>query len=163
MSYSTGNARLIQQITDPFGRTAQLNRDGNGQLTSVTDVADLSSSFIHDANGWITNLVTTNGTTSFRLVDNGTSPPENSINRAVEITEPNGGTQLFMYREVSSHLTTDTNSPLLLTNLCTELPSGTPSDTWDSTQLSYRNSFHWNPHRYSRLPSLGGFSLCGRL
>jgi YD repeat-containing protein len=39
--------------------------DGVGQLQSITDVANLSSTFAYDGNHWITNLVTPYGTTSF--------------------------------------------------------------------------------------------------
>ena len=48
ISYVTNNAfstNLVSQVVDPFNRTTTLQYDSNGNLTNITDVAGLSTSF----------------------------------------------------------------------------------------------------------------------
>ncbi|HVV01157.1 MAG TPA: hypothetical protein VHH88_07315, partial [Verrucomicrobiae bacterium] len=72
ISYVTSNAystNLISQIVDPFGHTSQFRYDEGGFLTNVTDVAGISSSFVYNARGWPSTLITPYGTTTFAFTD----------------------------------------------------------------------------------------------
>ena len=96
----------------------------------------LTSAFTYDANGWITNLNTPYGNTSFQFTggtDNSLLS-DNSVNRAIVVTEPNGKRQMYMYRQLCSHLTMDWNSPVLMAASfpASELPTNTPINTLEN-------------------------------
>ena len=148
------NASFTNQITkvvDPFNRTNLLKYDDAGYLTNVVDVAGLASSFGYDAGSrrsWVTNLVTPYGTTAFRyggvnadavgFYDGG-----NQVNRFVEVTQPNGGKALYLYRQDCSNFMSPTNQPV---------PSTSPfANTLDNVDQAQRNSFQWSPLQYPGL------------
>lgn len=133
--YSTN---LIQQVTDPFGRSVTLLYDGFGRLTNITDVAGLTSSFRYDTNNWITNLTTPYGTTSFAITDSGGNLAPDG--RSILVTEPNGSHELYLYsasNAVPSSYTPPTTTPF--------------ANTFDATQLEDRNSFYWGRLQYGNL------------
>jgi RHS repeat-associated protein len=150
--YSTN---LVRQITDAYGRTATLAYDSGGHLTNILDAGGLSSSFGYDTNGWITNLTTPYGATAFRYVQ---APPytnsghayelggDNIVNRAVNIALPNGGHELYLYRD---------NSTSFLPAGYSDSPALPPeiSGLIDNNNLYYRNSFHWGLRQYENLSS----------
>lgn len=147
LSYSTSNpysTNLITQVTDAYNRSASFLYDAQGRLTNITDVASISSSLIYDANDYVTNLTTPYGPTSFKLVD---SPPTTVIpnGRAVEITEPDGGKQLYLF----------TNNALGVAANYSQIPSLSPftGTILDNSSMDMNNSFHWNKLQYANLSS----------
>ncbi|HEY1790222.1 MAG TPA: hypothetical protein VGJ73_18905, partial [Verrucomicrobiae bacterium] len=75
LSYTnTSYPAQITGVTDPFGRSINLEYDTNGVLANITDVQNLSSSFMYTNTGayyWVTNLTTPYGTNSFSFTDLG--------------------------------------------------------------------------------------------
>jgi len=104
---NTSFTNQITKVVDPFSRTNLLQYDASGYLTNIVDVAGLTSSFVYDAGArrsWITNLITAYGTTAFRYdgvnADSvGFYDGGNKVNRSVEVTLPNGGKHLYLYRQ----------------------------------------------------------------
>jgi YD repeat-containing protein len=125
-----------------------LKYDSSGYLTNTVDVIGLSSSFVYDAGtrrSWITNLVTPYGTTTFRYGGVDADSTEffsgnNQVNRFVEITQPNGGKHLYLYRQDCSGFMSATYA---------SVPDSTPfANTLDNVDQDKRNSFHWSPLQY---------------
>ena len=139
-AYSTN---LISQITDPFSRSVFLAYDNLGHLTNITDVGGISSSFIYDSNNWVTNLTTPYGTNSFAITDTiGTNIVPNG--RSVLVTEPDAGKELYLYQD---------NTPGIAASYGTnQFPNTGPfSNTLDTNDLNFRNSFHWGRLQYEAL------------
>ena len=136
------NTNLISQVKDPFGRSCTLSYDTNGVLTNITDVGGISSSFLYDTNfNWVTNLTTPYGTTSFAITDTtGANIAPNG--RSVQVTEPDGGTELYLYQD---------NEPGIAATYST-VPNTTPfTNTLDNADLNLRDSFHWGRLQYAAL------------
>jgi RHS repeat-associated protein len=154
----------ITEVEDPFGRKATLKYDAlqGGLLTNITDVAGLASGFGYDTSGWMTRLTTPYGTTTFALTNRSFSGYDfggtNEINRAVEITYPDGGKELYMYRDLSQCLGPSDSTPLI-PDIITgdQVPTSTPVGTLDNTNMYWRNSFHWNRLQYSKLHTTNMF------
>jgi len=152
LSYTnTTYSHQITQIADPYGKTVKFKYDSSGRLTNITDAAGISTGFGYDTNtGWITNMVTLYGTTSFKLTGTSTNfqdDPSDPINRSALVTEPNGGKQLFIYSFNRSDLEilqwAYEEVPTLPEGI--ELPN--PS-IWN-----VNNSFFWNRQQYAALNS----------
>jgi len=148
ISYVTANAfstNLISQVVDPFGRTASLAYDSNGNLTNITDVAGNSSSIAYDTNSWVTNLTTPYGSTSFTITDTPlTNTPPNGC--SVLVTQPDGGHQLYLYEDNAPGITNAYPSGAV--------PYTSPfANTLDNSDLNLRDSFHWGPRQYANLLS----------
>jgi len=148
------NASFTNQITkvvDPFSRTNLLAYDASGFLSNIVDVAGLASSFRYDSGtrrAWITNLITPYGTTAFRFGgvnadSSGYYDGSNQVNRFVEVTQPNGGKHLYLYRQDCSGILPATNSPVPVTSPF--------ANTLDNVDQNQRNSFHWDPLQYAGL------------
>jgi RHS repeat-associated protein len=171
LSY-TNNASynyLISQVQDPFGHTVHFAYDASGNLTNVTDVAGLSSSFgygsfpgsyiwanfwdgyewyvdsVYNAtNNWLNQLTTPYGTTTFTFTDDSLEDSD-VVNRSAIITEPNGSHQMFVHRGYTSFIGDIAN------------PNGVPSSTPDGSDLDdgwlmvYRNSFYWGRQQFANL------------
>jgi RHS repeat-associated protein len=155
ISYVSSNAystNLISQVTDPFGRYATLLYDSAGHLTNITDVIGISSSFIYDNHDWPTNLVTPYGTNRFKISDTvGSAIIPNG--RAIEITEPDGGKQLYLFTN---------NAPGVPASYSAgQVPDLSPytGTTLNNSRLDINNSFHWNKLQYSHLG--GDFQATG--
>src|SRR5439155_13398763 len=91
----------------------------------------------------VTSLVTPYGTTSFKITDfwSGVLAPNG---RSVEITEPDGGKELYLY----------TNSaPGVASSYATnQVPNTAPySNTFETNSLDVRNTFHWDRLQYANL------------
>ena len=143
----------ITKVEDPFNRTTTLQYNTNGILANITDVVGVSTSFTYDpSNGrnWVTNMTTPYGPTSFRIGGLDADATEysattNQVNRFVEVTLPNGGKELYLFRLDCSSLLSQTNSPF---------PNTTPlANTLDNVDQQNRNSFHWGPLQYTSLSS----------
>ena len=162
-----GDANFPAQITevdDPFGGKATLKYDVSrgGRLTNITDVAGLTSTFGYDTNSWMTRLTTPYGTTTFAHTNRSFGGFDlggtNEINRAVDITYPDGGKELFMYRDLSKCLGPSDLTQLIPNALSgPQVPDTTPVGTLDNTNMSWRNSFHWNRLQYSKLSTTNMF------
>ena len=164
VNYYDTTTNLIKEIVDPFGRTNRYQHTPSGSLTSIIDMAGLSSAVTYDAQGWVTSLTTPYGTTYFHYYGgtDGTVPNDNTVNRAVFVTEPNGGRQMFMFRGSATAVTYDSSSPSFPweyqgTYVPTSYPTNTPLDTIDVAEFAYRVTFHWNQRQFASL-SAGFFS-----
>ena len=164
------NPGLITQVVDPFNRTNRLQYNAEGYLTNTLDVAGLAASFAYDPRhpGWITNLVTPYGPTAFRHdgVDPGewaTAPSANFVvNRLLEVTEPNGGHQLFLYRENSAQLSASDPTPLIADSYpaAPDTYQFGLANSFDNSDLGRRNSLHWDALQYTGLSA--AFRTAGR-
>ena len=141
---------LLQQVSSPDGLTAQFGYDANKNLTTLVDAAGLTSTLTYDANGWPTALVTPYGTNAFECTATVTNG-DTIVARSVAVTEPTGGTHLYLYQS---------QTPVLATNYpAGDVPTNTPVGTLDDgngttnelASLGYRDSFYWNPRQYSGL------------
>lgn len=146
ISYVSANGfstNLVSQIADPFGRTATLEYDQIGRLTNVTGAAGISSAFVYDLNDWVTNLVTPYGQTAFTITDtSGTNVVPNG--RSILVTEPDGGHQLYMYKDSAPGVVSKYTSG--------EIASTSPfTNRFDNTELHFRNTFHWGLPQYAAL------------
>ena len=154
--YNSSN--LVSQVQSPYGQNCYFYYNTNGFLTNIVDVVGLSTTIFYDENSWPTNLTTPYGTTSFSYIANTNfaayDPVTNnvgghSLNRAVEVTEPNLGKQLFLYRFE--------NNLLPASYYSNEVPTNSPYASMDNgggstfQSLIYRNSFHWNQKQYAGL------------
>jgi RHS repeat-associated protein len=179
LSY-TNNASyncLISQVQDPFGHTVHFAYDASGNLTNVTDVAGLSSSFgygsfagsyiwanfwdgyewyvdyvYNPTNTWLNQLTTPYGTTTFGFTDDSLEDYD-VVNRSAIVTEPNGSHQMFVHRGYTSFIGDIAN------------PNGVPSSTPDGSGLDdgwlmvYRNTFYWGRQQFANLSA--GFLATG--
>jgi len=138
-SFSTN---LISMVVDPYGRATTLAYDSLGRLTNIVDVAGISSSLRYDTNVWITNLTTPYGTTRFTYTD---SPATNApYGRSVLVQEPNGGSQLYFATNNAPGVANDYSA--------SEIPSTAPlTNSFDTTNLNLRTTFHWGPRQYEAL------------
>jgi len=148
---NTSFSNRVTKVVDPFNRTNLLAYDNLGYITNLTDAQGLVTSFKYDSDthiGWLTNMTTPYGTTSFRYggidVDADGYPNANhSVNRFIEITLPNAGKELYVYRANCDDFMSQTNSPF---------PSTSPfGNTLDNVDQCNRNSFYWSPLQYSQL------------
>ena len=143
---------LITKVVDPFNRTNLLEYDANGYLTSIVDVAGITSSLTYDAGnpGWITNLyASAYGNTGFRYggVDCNNSTfftgGAGQVNRFIEVTLPTLGQHLYLYRQDCTNLMSRTYAAMPTT--------GSLANTLDNLDQWSRNSFHWGPLQHASL------------
>src|SRR5207248_9379456 len=90
---------LATEIDDPFNRKAYLKYNSSGQLTNITDPAGINSGIAYDSQGFVSTLTTPYGTTTFTATG-GTNDylGGDIVSRSLKILDPNGGTQLYLYR-----------------------------------------------------------------
>jgi RHS repeat-associated protein len=173
-SYNPNNLYQLQQIVDAWGRTNSVTYSGGteGLLASITDGGGLSSSFQYQpaawgtnycygytnawcsqvtnlCSGWMTNLTTPYGTTTFTWLETpGTNGFDTFTERALLASEPNGAHQLYYYRH---------NAQGLLPDQVNDVPAapGYGFDPGGSSaadeQLYYRNSLHWDRRQFAAL------------
>jgi RHS repeat-associated protein len=141
---------LITSVVDPFGRSNAIIYDASGYITSIVDVLSMPSSFKYDTGtkrGWITNMTTPYGSTSFRYsevkVTNVFPAFVYTTIRSTEIAPPTGGKHLYLYRYDSTDFLSAQYSPV---------PSTSPfGNTLDNVDQRYLNSFEWDPLQYVHL------------
>ena len=136
LAYNLPNApRLVTSVTDPYGRSASLSYDTNGNLTGISDMQGLSSQFQYDGSGLLTQMTTPYGTTYFAAVtcDQDTNQP---IARGLRAILPNGATNLYVYRDRTDSLPSSYEQP---------------ADCWDqnfgfpeTSSFHRRNTFFWD-------------------
>jgi RHS repeat-associated protein len=142
----------LTEIDDPYGRKVRLGY--NGVLTSIVDAAGMTNSFGYQGpSGWITNLTTPYGTTTFSYYeerDSDVTATNGFSKRALLASEPGGAHQLYYFRHQSTGFVPDstTNAPTL---------SGSTFDTGsvgsNQVQLSYRNTFYWDRRQSAAFPT----------
>ena len=163
VNYYDTTTNLIKEIVDPSGHTNRYQHASGGSLTNITDMAGLSSAVTYDYQGWVTSLTTPYGTTGFKYLggSDGTVPNNNTINRAVLVTEPNGGSQMFMFRGCSAALNSSQSSPPLIQNYPdNQIPTNTPLGSLDTFDTAYRNTFHWDQRQFAALSLTARTNLC---
>src|SRR5207247_8732886 len=105
------------ELEDPFRGSATLDYDSQGFLANIVDMIGFTNSFQYDSGGLITNMTTPYGTTTFQAITNKAGSYDfgggNAVNRALRVTEPNNGKQLFLYRQYATNLT-GTHAPPLI-------------------------------------------------
>jgi RHS repeat-associated protein len=160
----------LTEVDDPYGRKAEFGSDSNsGVLTSITDAAGLTSSFqyLGDGSGWITNLTTPYGSTSFSFYQVTDPTVTNGFQqRATYVSEPEGAQQFFLYEHINSLVASNLTSP---TNIGQSFDDGTPkSNLTPHYALGYRNTFHWGRRQFDALSggvktSLAAGNLAGAI
>jgi RHS repeat-associated protein len=164
---------LISQITDPFGRHVNFNYAStpglsypdstSGQLTNITDVAGISTSFEYTNPGAsvVTVMNTPYGSTSFYE-----SLLEYEYHDALTIiTEPDGSSEMFYYVGDTGHDSYYQAIPKVYTDP-QYVPTNRPDDgasggntldnpDWDDPtaddKMDVGNSFYWNRQQFSEL------------
>ena len=122
----------ITKVTDPFGRSANFAYT-NGQLTSITDVLGLTSSFQYGANDFIQAMTTPYGTTRFDYADKSTDPTLNE-RRILTAVDPQGRNYRAEFRNETPGIPFSE----------TAVPQGMPTL---NQYLDSRNSFSWTPNQ----------------
>ena len=148
----------LAEVDDPYGRKVQLQY-GTGLntnlLTSIKDAAGLTSSFSYQpgtGNGWITNLTTPYGISTFSYYDPPVSGMANGYSqRALYVNEPAGAQQLYYYLHVNYNLPSTDISPTVPGQT---FDDGNPnSNLTPHYSLGYRNTFHWGRRQFAALSS----------
>jgi len=178
--FPANSVYLLKEIDDPFGRKVSLTYDPYSDvLTNITDAAGLNSSFQYDCgrgiykyyyypnpnnlppinvaylgggSGWITNITTPYGKTSFKyfdLPDLGATEPNCFVKRAIWVTEPEGAQQLYMYQHTNVFMADAETAPTVPTQAFDDGSGG--SGVHNS--LKYRNTFHWGKRQFANLPT----------
>src|SRR5260370_15190820 len=101
----------------------------------------MSSSFGYNEWGWVTNLTTPYGTTSFEHVDLNQAS-YTSRDRSITITQPNNGKQIYAFYMSAPFETGPIPGPVT--------PTNTPIGTLDDEYVT-RDSYHWGPLQYAAL------------
>jgi RHS repeat-associated protein len=152
LSYSDSRHRqYITSVTDPYGRTATLSYDADGNLVQIVDMQGIANTFTYDG-GFMTTMVTPYGTTTFAKDEAVT----NNIvyRRSLSVTLPDNRHEFFQYLGSCDTERCGTNVPSSYQNdgydrtpAGNELPDSEsiPDDSGDTSQyMNRRNSFHWN-------------------
>jgi len=130
----------IAKVTDPFGRYAQFQYNGSGQLASVTDVLAITSTYGYASDSdFIDSLTTPYGTTSFQMGGPGLSQTTSNIDMTLSATDPLGGTEFLEY---------DDGDPVV--DASAPVPSGINTET---EYEMYRNTYYWSKQAYSLGPN----------
>src|SRR6266568_7722390 len=137
-------------------------------LTNIIDVAGISSSFKYDYQGWVTNLITPYGTTTFIYSTNNsgttnefdTPPPgtdDSFIIRSVKVIDPESGTNIYLLHQNSAFIGGESLVPSTYPD-----PVNYQNLPWtldNQAADNFRDSFHWGPKQASGLPNdLNSFS-----
>jgi len=162
---STPISGLVQTITTPYNQTATFAYDGSGNLTNITDAVTNSSGISWDSNGRVYALNTPYGTTSFSYYDQDLPGTNDStlngdsytLNRAVTVTDPNGGINIYGYSFNSSAVVANEQFPSGVVPQSTPLgtlDAGANEISHDYAAASWRNSFHWDTRQSAALSTL---------
>ena len=169
LTYFSSSSGFLQKVTTPYNQTATFAYSGSGNLTNITDAVTNSSGFSWDSSGRVYALNTPYGTTSFNYYDwdfgstnDAFLDGHNSVNRAVTVTDPNGGNQIYLYRFDSSTVLAYEQFPPSL------VPQSTPLGTLDIgvtnlthayDAVTWRNSYYWNTPQCQALSTLAVTNL----
>ena len=159
--YSTSSPAMpsqLQEIQDPFGRTATFGYEGcgsgeqRGWLTSITDAQGNSSAFSYQSgnNGWMSSLVTPYGSNNFHYEQVMETDATNAYQqRAIYVTEPDSASQLFCYIHNTSNSVESTATPPTVSGCLFDDGSNGGGDE----ALYHRNTFYWDRHQTTALSS----------
>ena len=149
--YDTTFSNQVSQIIDPYNRTNRFEYGQGGRLTNIVNAEGMACSFVYNSQGVITNMVSFYGNTTFRPTSNTNSG--NVVKRSLEVAEPDGRKHLFIYRDQSSKLSSNSMTELLPCSYpSNQLPNTSPfTNTFDNTWMDARNSFYWSPRCYAQL------------
>ena len=136
----------ITGVTDPFGRTVELQYGSDGLLITVTDTMRMSSSFQYDDMYIITNLTTPYGVTLFENRETYTDANGNKIMRSFRVIDPAKGTNIYMLHRDSGGYLSDKFPDKVV-------PVSPLPVSFDNSYMYYRNSFYWGPKQAANLPA----------
>ncbi|WP_029922947.1 RHS repeat-associated core domain-containing protein [Nevskia soli] len=106
---TSARAGAVRAISDRFGNTLTLTRDGNYNLTQVTSPNGRHLNFIYDSSNRVTQASDDLGRTSAYTYD--------AIGRLIKVTDPAGYFEQYTYDANSNMLTvTDKRGNLMVTN-----------------------------------------------
>jgi RHS repeat-associated protein len=163
----------ISEIENPYGAKARFEWDPYYRITNIIDSLNQTNRLTSQAgywdpvysqyvcSGWITQLTTPYGDTTFTTyeaatVQNSTNQGNmgghNRISRSVEVGEPGGTRQLYLYRYHSPDLLPSSYPA----NECPNVPdatfdNGSATDGTPHAELTFRNSFYWGRKQYQAL------------
>jgi RHS repeat-associated protein len=170
-SYNPSDSHQLQQIQDPYGRTATFGYSSSAMLTSIRDAAQNTSTLQYSApqltvsgsppnqiysyvyDGWVTNLNTPYGTTTFTYFDQPDSGFTGTeyVQRSVLVGEPNGAYQLYLYQHNNSAEPGSLNSGVPSVNGWTFDNGAATSPSDPHPGLNYRNTYHWGRRQFASL------------
>jgi RHS repeat-associated protein len=155
LQYTNGTvySNLVSVVTDRFGRSARIfyaeDEDGLSLLSRIEDAAGLASAISYDTNGWPQTLATPYGSTTFEY---DATNSFNTFHRRVRITEPNGGSQTYLFSSFCANLWS--GAPWMSFELPASLvPGSLPEGTTIDTYMQPVNSFYWNQAQNSGVPT----------
>ena len=153
--YSSNAFDKISEVEDPYGRIARFFYDSSGFLTSCVDVIGFTNSFRYDSQGTLSNLNTLYGNTGFRIRTNLWDGGTNFLIRSVEVTQPDGGTQMYAYVDSSSAVPKAFSSSVFPSNVLSRVAGSSV----DYANMHTRNSFYWSPRQYPQISQAGVSNL----
>lgn len=140
---------LIFQVTSPYGQTATLNYNTNGQLIKITDVIGLESQMEYDSSNRLSTLITSYGTNSFSYYS-GTNSGETNVWKAVRISHQTVRNQFYLSGfNAQNALPSATNQS---EDLIQVLQNAGLSQCLETNGFDERNTFYWGPRQYDNLP-----------
>jgi RHS repeat-associated protein len=169
------DAWQFSEIDDPYGRKARFTygyslplistNNAPGLLSSIIDAVGMTNAFKYQPNGtwspagpningtrssgWITNLSTPYGNTSFSYYE----VPDDTVTdgfwqRAIAVSEPEGAQQLYFYVHTNWTMADTEPSPSNIPGQ-TDFDDGTSGAAHYS--INFRNSFHWGRRQFPAL------------
>lgn len=154
--YYYTNSNRLWYVQSPYGAAATLDYDSSNRVSNVTDSVGLKSVFTYNADGAMATMKTPYGTNSFAYYEAGNTNTNNNagghelVNRALRVTDANGGKHLYVFKYDSPGLVpTNFPSSQVPQSGDVSLPIGTldlgSSDNSNVAAYGFRNSFYWNP------------------
>jgi RHS repeat-associated protein len=143
---NANNHPRIAGVSDDYGHSVTLSYDENGLLTSVTDAAELVTSFEYflDPLGTaLQKVITPYGTNVFSHV------MQESDNHGVLVDEKGLARHFFLY-QASNGI-----GPTSYADYCPSTANGSVfafANTFDTEDVNLRNTYYWNPRQYEYLP-----------
>lgn len=137
------DTKRLTSVTDPFGRVARLHYNAQGQLDSITDVVDLTSTFTYGTSDFIDSMTTPYGTYTFVRGDS-TTDPNLGTTRWLEVTDPLGHKERTEFRNGGAPGIAD-SEPVV--------PAGMPVT---NQYLVWRNSYYWDKAAYAKAKRADG-------
>ena len=155
VQYTNGTlcSSLVSVVTNRFGQGARLtyaeNPSGLPFLSRIEDAAGLASTVSYDVGGLPQALATPYGATAFTYDDD---QNQGMYYRRVRITEPNNGSQTFLFCSLCANLWN--GNPWLPCELPGALvPGSLPEGSMIDASMQILNSFHWNQAQNSAIPT----------
>jgi RHS repeat-associated protein len=154
--YDTSDYTRIAEVQDPYRRVTKLYYNVNGFLSSCVDVIGISNSFVYrtDIQGTLTNLHTPYGDTYFKTtqVDSGGGNNDPYLIRTVEVIEPNGAKQLYLYLDATNILASSYSSSVYPADALLTVQGIVGYGNYN---MHGRNTFHWGLRNYPLISSAG--------